>query len=162
MHRRAVTCAFSVILCASLGLPVLTGVARAGASFTNFDECSDPTAVPDDVFVTIAVDAGFDFGDLPEKTCKSITKKGVSTCKTQVKSAAKCNDVTAKSNYDITAKQCAQLDGSDNRKACKSAAKNLMQLIRSLNKANRQNGLDDCVAGFEAQLQDACINGVSM
>jgi len=154
MTLRMRTCA----VWASLGLWFLAGSARAG--FTSFTECEDPAAVPGQVFTTIAADASFQFGALPEKVCNGITKKGISTCKTQVKAAAKCNDVTAGSNYDITVKQCGQLATSSDRKLCKTNAKNFMQLIKSLNKTNRQNGLTDCNAGFEAQLQDACINGV--
>lgn len=144
---------------AGLCVLLLAGSACAG-EFTNFAECSNPAVVPNDVMSSILTFAASEFGNTPEKTCNSVTKKGVSICKVQVKAAAKCNTKTANSNYDIEVKQCATLNTGDQRSACKNAAKALRSAILGFNKSNQSAGLNDCAASFEAQLQNFCINGV--
>lgn len=147
-------------LSVGLGLVLLAGSARAGDGFTNFEECESPTSVPGQVLGTILDDGSLGFGELSEKVCNSITNSGVSLCKTQVKAAAKCNEKTNKALYDIIVKQCKQLDNDDLRSACKSAAKNDLDFVKTANKDNQTFGLNDCESGIEASLLDACLNGV--
>ena len=147
---------------AGLGVLFLVGSARAGTGFTSFAECVSPLAVPEILFGTIITQANVDFGALSVKVCNGITKKADATCKAQVKSAAKCNDKSNESNYDIVLKQCAQLNVPADKSICKSDAKNGRDAIKFANKTNKETALSECTGEFDAAIQNACVNGVPM
>jgi hypothetical protein len=150
------------VLGAGLGLMFLVGSARAGDGFTNFSECESPLAVPESFFGTVITQGNAAFGDLSVKVCNGITKKADATCKAQVKSAAKCNDKSNDSLYDMVLKQCAQLSIPADRDVCKTDAKNNRDAIKAANKANKDSALTECDAEFDAAIQNACVNGVPM
>jgi len=147
------------VLGAGLGLMLLVGSARAGVSFTA-DECSFPSMVPDQVMNTILSEGSFDFGDLSQKTCNSIVKRGVSLCKAQVKLATKCNLNALDGVVDIVLKQCEQLANSMDRADCKDSTKLERSQVKDAYKANQTLGLADCEGSFALDLADDCQNGV--
>ena len=147
---------------AGLGLLFLvgSGPAHAGVKFTNFIECANPATVPNDVLATIEDDGSFGFGDLSEKVCSSIVKKGVSLCKGQVKLAGKCNSKTLSALNDILLKQCAQLTDSVDRADCKDGVKADVSGAKDANKTNQDTGIALCEAGIANQLAFDCQNGL--
>ena len=147
---------------AGLGLLLLAGPARAGLSFTNFIECANPLAVPNDVLGTLENDGSFGFGSLSEKVCKSIVKKGVSLCKSQVKLAVKCNAKTLNSLNSILLKQCAQLTDAADRSDCKVGVKDDVSSVKAANKSNQGTALSLCEMDFADQLASDCANGIPM
>src|SRR5258705_13917957 len=90
--------------CACLGFLFVAGSAQA-----QFAECPLPTSLPETVYVTMTEQADIDFGGLDQKVCDSIVKKGVGTCRAQVKAAGKCGHKAADGIYEIMVKQCAQI-----------------------------------------------------
>lgn len=134
-----------------LGLLFLASSARA-----QFEECTEPNAVPSAVFETITDQADLDFGDLSDKVCDSIVKKGLSTCKSQVKLAAKCWDKTLDTNYDIQLKQCNQLADSGDRADCKALYKADRNAFRSTIDSATASGLDICANQFAEGLSMSC------
>ena len=149
------------VLGAGLGVLFLVGSARAGA-FTNFPECPNPLASPEAVYGTILSNSSGSFGNLSVKVCNSITKKGNSTCRSQVKAAVKCNEKTIDSLYDIALKQCAQMSVPADRLTCKGNAKTSRDATRLGNKTNLDTALGVCDGEFDAALQNACVNGIVM
>lgn len=145
-----------VVLC-SVGLGADS--ARAGA-FSNFSECEDPATVWNSALTSIANFSSFEFGNLSAKVCNGIVKKGVANCKVQTNTAAKCNEQTASSNYNIQLKQCAELATKQERSDCKSTAKGLLKSIKTANKTNKKSGIDACNNEFPAALQNDCVNGI--
>jgi hypothetical protein len=141
--------------CVALGLVLFAGSARA-----QFQECVVPGAVPEAVFETILDQASFDFGDLSDKVCNSIVKKGLSTCRAQVKAAAKCYDRAFAANYAIAVKQCQQLETSEERADCKAESKSIRDEGKDDVDASKDSALAVCEGEFEAALSDNCLNGV--
>ena len=145
------------VLCASLGFLLLAGSARA-----QYAECPLPQGVPEAVYMSILAQANTYFGGLTQKTCDSIVKTGVATCKAQVKAAFKCGVRTASSNYAILVKQCATLTDPVDRADCKDGAKTL----RDFNIDGYRNSMDDDVMGglavcdgdFVTALNGQCMN----
>src|SRR5262249_12226398 len=91
-------------VCACLGFLFVAGSAQA-----QLESCPLPTLYPSVVLSTVGEAGDIDFGNLTQKVCDSIVKKGVATCRAQVKSAAKCAHKVAGSIFDIQVKQCAQM-----------------------------------------------------
>lgn len=144
-------------VCVALGLLLSAGSARA-----QIQGCVDPGNVPIAVYNTIIDNADVDFGDLSEKVCKSIVKKGVSTCKAQVKSAAKCFRKAYDTNYDIAVKQCQQLEDSSDRADCKSEFKMIRDAGKDDSEDDQASALDVCAEEFAPALEAACLDGISM
>jgi len=145
-----------VSICAALGVLLFASAARA-----QFAECVQPTAVPDAVFDTIVDQAGFEFGSISAKACKSIVNKGVSACRTQVKLQEKCFRKAYDTNYQISVKECHQLAKQD-RKDCKSAAKSIRKEGKADADDSKDFALDVCKDDFKSALDSACQNGISM
>jgi len=145
------------VVCASLGFLVLAGTARA-----QYEECPLPQNIPVAVYDSILAEANTYFGDLSQKTCDSIVKTGVATCKAQVKTAYKCGAKTANSNYAILVKQCATLADPMDRANCKDGAKTLRDYNLNGYKASMDDdatgGLAICDAEFVAALNAECMN----
>jgi hypothetical protein len=139
---------------AALGLVLFAGSARA-----QFGECVLPTNVPEAVFDTILDQAGFDFGSVSGKVCKSITNKGVSTCRTQVKAQERCFRKALEANYAISVKQCHQLGTKQERNDCRSDAKDTLKDGKSEIDDSKDDALDVCKNGFKDELDAACTNG---
>ena len=152
--RQAIT-----LICAGLAVLFLAGKARAG-SFTSFAGCAPPPSVPIAAFATIEDEASASFGTLSQKACKSITAKGVATCKSQVKLAAGCNNQQAGANASIALKQCDSLADSMDRSSCKTSVKNNLKSIKGTIKDAQSAGIATCKGEFAAALQDACENGI--
>jgi hypothetical protein len=129
----------------------------AGTARAQFDECVLPAAVPEFVFETILDEASFDFGFVSDKTCKAIVKEGVKTCKAQVKAADKCFDRALDSNYKIAAKQCQELDSSEDRADCKNSFKANRDAGKSEVQLSTDSALAVCEGEFEGALSDACL-----
>jgi hypothetical protein len=144
-------------VCAALGFLLFAGSARA-----QFEECAFLPGVPEAVYDTIIDQASFDFGDLSDKVCNSIVKKGVSTCRTQVKAAAKCFDRAFAANYAIGVKQCQQLEDSGDRSECKAELKAIRDDGKDEIDSSKDSALAVCEGEFEAALSDDCLNGISM
>lgn len=140
--------------CLALGLLVVAGSARA-----QFGECVLPTNVPEAVFETILDQAGFDFGSVSGKVCKSITNKGVSTCRTQVKAQERCFRKALETNYTISVKQCQQLGTKQERNDCKSDARDALKEGKSEIDDSKDDALNVCKNTFKDELDDACTNG---
>jgi hypothetical protein len=141
--------------CVALGLMLVAGSAHA-----QFDECVVPSSVPEAVFNTILDEASFGFGGVPDKVCNSIVKKGISTCKAQVKAAAKCFDRAFNANYAISVKQCQQLESSEDRSECKAESKAIRDDGKGEVELSKDSGLDICEGEFEESLSDACLLAV--
>jgi len=145
------------VLCASLGFVLLAGSARA-----QYTECPLPQDIPGEVYMSILDQADTYFGGVTQKTCDSIVKTGLATCKAQVKAAFKCGVRTANSNYEILVKQCAELTDATERANCKDGAKTL----RDYNVDGYRGSMDDEVIGglvvcdttFVASLSSACMS----
>jgi len=144
---------------AGLVVLLVAGPGRAGV-FGSFAECENPATIWDSALTSIASFSSFEFGNLSAKVCNGIVNKGISNCKSQTKTAAKCNDQTANSNHAIQLKQCGELATKQERSDCKSNAKSLLKGIQQANKANRASGLDACQNQFAAALLDDCVNGI--
>lgn len=144
------------VFCASLGFLFLAGSARA-----QYSECPLPQGVPEAVYMSILAQADTYFGQVTQKTCDSIVKTGVATCKAQVKAAFKCGVRTANSHYAINLKQCAELTDATARASCKDGAKTL----RNFNVDGYRSSMDDDVMGglavcdgeFVSALDAACM-----
>lgn len=147
---------------AGLGLLLLAGSARAGESFPGFDECQNPAAVPGLVLGSIRQYGSFLFGELPEKTCNSIVKKGVSLCKAQVKAAAKCEDKTANALQSILLKQCATAPTSELRSECKTGVKQEVSAAKDDMKTEKATGLADCEGSIANDIAQDCANGLPL
>lgn len=150
------------VLGTALGVFFLVSSARAGIGFTNFEECADPSTVWDTVLGTIFDDGSLLFGNLDTNVCTSITKKGVSLCKSQTKLAQKCNDKTFDTLSSILQKQCAQAEDPEERSACKTGIKQEVKAGKDDNKANRESGIGACETVFADDLQQACELGFKM
>ena len=137
-------------------------ISFAGSARAQFDECPTIGGVPEAVYDTIVSEASFLFGDLDQKVCNTIVKKGVKTCKQQVKAAQKCIKVAAASNLDITNKQCKQLDTNQERKACKQNAKLERKSVLNDASAQRSLALDVCTGEFADALLGSCLIGEAM
>jgi hypothetical protein len=132
---------------------------QAGAGVSSFQECVDPNDVPDHVLTTLVQQAGFDFGDSSEQTCNHVASKGASTCKAQVKGAAKCLDRALDGNYDVGIKQCNQLDDPD-KSDCKDEFKTTRQNGRAEVDQLREYNLGRCGDDFEIDLFNLCLMGI--
>ena len=148
------------VFCASLGFLLLAGSASA-----QYEECPLPQNIPESVFGTILDQADDFFGDLTQKTCDSIVKKGVATCKAQVKAAYKCGVKTANSNYEILLKQCATFTDAVDRADCKEGAKALRDMNKNGYRNSMENeefpelgGLAICDDEFTVVLNGACMD----
>ncbi len=130
-----------------LGLLWSAGSARAQA----FTECVFPSSVPESVFFTILDQSSFGFGEVPESVCHAIVKKGVATCKAQVKAAAQCFNRALAANYVIAIKQCKQLADPVDRAACKDES----QAIRDGGKAEIAGARTDAIAVCETEFAGA-------
>ena len=152
---------FARVFCACVGFLLLAGSARA-----QYEECPLPQDVPEFVYDSILAQADTYFGALTQKTCDSIVKKGVATCKSQVKAAYKCGARTASSNYEILVKQCETLPDAMARATCKDGAKTLRDFnkdgYRSSMDAPTTGGLAVCDNQFVAALNAACMNIVAV
>lgn len=140
----------------AFAVALLFGLLLAGSARAQFDECVSPVAVPEDVFDTIIELASIDFGDLDSKVCQKITNQGVSTCKAQVKAAAKCENRSVDALYDIAVKQCNQLEDPEDRSDCKSGSKENKQGLKADTEAERSSALAVCEGDFAEALADAC------
>ena len=138
--------------------PLLVMACALAIAGTANAQCEDPEDIPADLFENIFESAGFDFGDLPESTCNSITKKGVSTCKTLVKGAAKCLDQVNNANHDIAVKQCNELENPD-KQNCKDEWKVIKESVKDDNKAEKDAAIDDCEGEFGDDLFGLCLLG---
>lgn len=139
-------------VCVALGLLLFAGSARA-----QFEECLLPSQVPEEVFGTITDEAAFAFGELTDKVCKSIVKKGVSTCKAQVKTADKCFQRALDTNYAIAAKQCQQLEDSADRSECKAKVKSTRDEGKDEINSSKDLGLGLCDGNFALLLSADCL-----
>ena len=139
--------------CACLGFLFVAGSARA-----QFEECPLPSDVPEAVFMTMSVQADLDFGGLTQQVCDSIVKKGVGTCRAQVKTAAKCGHKAADGIYQIMLKQCAQIEDAAERADCKLGAKTFRDFNRDGYDGSRDDGLTVCDGLFAQALNDACMD----
>ena len=140
-------------LCACLGFLFVAGSAQA-----QLESCPLPTEYPSVVLTTVGEAGDIDFGNLTQKVCDSIVKKGVATCKAQVKAAAKCAHKVAGSIYDIQVKQCAQMMDAADRADCKQGAKT----FRDFNVEGYDNDLSDalalCDGMFATLLNAGCMD----
>jgi hypothetical protein len=151
---------FARVLCASAGFLLLAGSARA-----QYEECPLlPEDVPAAVYDSIIAQADGHFGEVSQKTCDSIVKRGLANCKAQVKAAYKCGLKTAASNYEITLKQCATLTDAVARADCKDTAKMLRDFNIDGYRNSMQNeedpllgGLAFCDNQFVTALNGACM-----
>lgn len=139
----------------AFGVLLLAGSARA-----QFEECVQPSSVPANLFDTIIEVASFDFGALDESVCQKITNKGVSTCKSQVKAAAKCFNRSLDASYEISIKQCNQLEDSTDRSECKAGVKTNKQEGKDEVETDKQEGLAECEGEFADELSAICDLGV--
>jgi len=140
------------VFCVSLVFVLLAGSARA-----QYSECPLPQGIPEAVYMSILAQADAYFGGLTQKTCDSIVKTGVATCKAQVKAAYKCGVKTANSNYAILLKQCAELTDPDARASCKDGAKTL----RDYNVDGYRNSMDDDVMGGLVVCDNAFVEALN-
>jgi hypothetical protein len=132
----------------------------AGQAHAQFQECIQPSSVPEDVYETILDQSSFDFGDLTEAVCESIVKKGVATCKAQVKAQAKCFTRSSALNLAIALKQCKQLEDAGERQACVADFKSVRDEINDNVEDDKLDGLAVCEGEFVFALADACALGV--
>ena len=151
---------FARVLCASVGFLLLAGSARA-----QYAECPLPEDVPENVYDSITAQANTYFGELSQKTCDSIVKRGLANCKAQVKAAYKCGVKTAASNYEILVKQCATLTDPMDRADCKDGAKTLRDFNVNGYRNSMQNvespelgGLAICDNQFVVALNGSCMD----
>ena len=140
-------------VCACLGFLFVAGSARA-----QFAECPLPTSLPVVVFGTLSVQGDLDFGGLTQQVCDSIVKKGVGTCRAQVKAAAKCGHKTADGLYQIMLKQCAQIEDATARATCKQGAKTFRDFNRDGYDGSRDDALGVCDGEFAMALNAACMD----
>lgn len=138
--------------CVSLGLLLSAGSARAQA----FTECVFPSNVPESVFFTILDQASSGFGTLPESVCHAIVKKGVATCKSQVKAAAQCFNRALAANYVIAVKQCQQLADPVDRAACKDDSQATRDGGKDEISASKADGIAVCEGEFAGALGANC------
>jgi hypothetical protein len=140
-------------LCACLGFLFVAGAARA-----QFNECPLPSDLPEVVYATMTEQADLNFGGLTQQVCDSIVKKGVATCKVQVKAAAKCGHKAADGLYQIMLKQCAQIADAVDRAACKQGAKTFRDFNQNGYDGSRDDGLAVCEGMFAEALNNACMD----
>ena len=125
-------------------------------TFPGFAECVNPAAVPDLVLGSILEFGSLGFGELSEKVCNSIVDKGVSLCKSQVKTAAKCEDKSASKIQDILLKQCAQLSESSDRSECKAGVKGEVDAVKDEMNADKETGIASCEGSVADAIASAC------
>ena len=146
-----------VPVCLILGLSLSARPAHA-----QFEECVPPFSLPDSVLFTIVNQSGFDFGDVSEQACDAIVRKGVSTCKSQVKTAAKCFRKAYDANYAVALKQCEQLGDPAARSECKAEHKSIRDEGRTEVLSMTRVGTGTCEGAFELALLTACTVGPPM
>ena len=134
---------------------VLAGQARA-----QYEECLQPSNVPEAVYDTILDQSSFDFGSVNEDVCNAIVKKGVATCKAQVKAQAKCFTRSTALNLAIALKQCKQLEDAGEREACVANFKAVRDEINDNVEADKLDGLAVCEGEFVFALAESCAVGV--
>jgi hypothetical protein len=136
---------------------VLAACTLAFAPLANA-QCADPDDVPAELLGSIFEEAGIGFGELDENVCNKIAKKGVSTCRSLVKSAAKCLNQVADTHNSITATQCNELDNPE-RGQCKNEAKDNRDAARAEAENLQNANLTVCETEFNEDLLGLCLLG---
>lgn len=132
----------------------------AGQARAQYQECLQPSGVPESVYDTILDQSSFDFGAVTEAVCESIVNKAVATCKAQVKAQAKCYRRSTALNLAIALKQCKQLEDAGEREACVANFKAVREGINDDVETDKLEGLAVCEGEFVFALAEACAVGV--